>query len=100
MDDFTAEMLATGRALDSPEDSHRRRGGHDGDDDKTPVADADSNSPPNLPSGSGTPSQKTGLRGGFAAIRQKASIQDRLVEKYDAGHSELLRCQTLQLTTR
>ncbi|KAH7003461.1 integral peroxisomal membrane peroxin-domain-containing protein [Fusarium venenatum] len=80
MDDFTAEILAAGRGLDSTEDSRRRRG-HGDDDDKTPAAGADSNSPSNTPSGSETPSQKTGLRGGFAAIRQKANIQDRLVEK-------------------
>jgi hypothetical protein len=88
MDDFTAEMLATGRSVDSTEDSRRRRGNGD-DDDKTSVTGTDSNSPSNIPSGSETPPQKTGLRGGFAAIRQKANIQDRLVEKY-AGHPELL----------
>lgn len=98
MDDFTAEMFATGRAFDPPEDPRRRRG-NDDDDDKTPVPDADSSSSPNLPPRPESPPQKKGLRGGFAAIRQKASIQDRLVEKY-AERSELPQCQTPQLTTR
>jgi hypothetical protein len=89
MDDFTAEMLASGRTFEHPEDPRRRRG-HDDDDSKTPVPDTDSNSPPNLPP------QQTGLRGGLAAIRQKASIQDRLVEKY-AGHSGLPQHQALRL---
>ncbi|KAI6752806.1 hypothetical protein HG530_013558 [Fusarium avenaceum] len=70
MDDFTAEMFASGHVFDSPEgSSQRRNNGRDDDDDKK------------LESDSHAPAQKTGLRGGFAAIRQKASLQDRLVEK-------------------
>lgn len=95
MDDFTAEMLASGRTFEHLEDP-RRRHGHDDDDSKTPVPDTDSNSPPNLPPRPESPPQKTGLRGGLAAIRQKANIQDRLVEKY-AGHSGLPQHQALRL---
>lgn len=95
MDDFTAEMLASGRPFEHPEDPRRRRG-HDDDDSKTPVPDTDSNPPPNLPPRPESPPQKTGLRGGLAAIRQKANIQDRLVEKY-AGHSGLPQHQALRL---
>lgn len=29
-----------------------------------------------------TPLSRAGLRGGFATLREKASLQDRLVEKY------------------
>ncbi|KAM0554980.1 hypothetical protein ACHAPJ_006328 [Fusarium lateritium] len=83
MDDFTAEIIASGRAFDSPERSSRSRNDDDDhDDDKTPVPEAEPNSPPPvLPPRPVTPPQKTGLRGGLAAIRQKASLQDRLVEK-------------------
>jgi hypothetical protein len=68
MDDFAAEMLAST---------------HD-DDHQVP--------PSSLPSGAAapvgvepdpvTPPRQGGLRGGLAAIREKASLQDRLVEKY------------------
>lgn len=57
MDDFTAEIMASGQDA-SPE---RKR---------EPAE-----------SGTSTPSQKSGLRGGFAAIRERAGIQDRLVER-------------------
>jgi hypothetical protein len=71
MDDFTAEMFASGHVFDSPEGSSQRgNNSRDDDDDKK------------LESDSHAPAQKTGLRGGFAAIRQKANLQDRLVEKY------------------
>ncbi|KAG5767765.1 hypothetical protein H9Q73_014051 [Fusarium xylarioides] len=70
MDDFTAEMFATGRNFDSSESSSQRPNNDQNDDnDKQPEAKAEPSS------------QKTGLRGGLAAIRQKASLQDRLVEK-------------------
>ncbi|PNY25116.1 Peroxisomal membrane protein PEX29 [Tolypocladium capitatum] len=58
MDDFTAEIIASGQDQSSP---GRRR---------EPAE-----------SGASTPSQKSGLRGGFAAIRERAGIQDRLVER-------------------
>ncbi|KND91685.1 Peroxisomal membrane protein PEX29 [Tolypocladium ophioglossoides CBS 100239] len=58
MDDFTTEIIASGQDQSSPE---RRR-------------------EPAEP-GMSTPSQKSGLRGGFAAIRERAGIQDRLVER-------------------
>jgi len=71
MDDFTAEMFASGRNFDSPESSSQRpNNDHNDDNGKQPEPKAEPSS------------QKTGLRGGFAAIRQKASLQDRLVEKY------------------
>lgn len=75
MDDFTAEMFATGRNFDSSESTSQRPNNDQNDDqnddnDKQPEPKAESSS------------QKTGLRGGLAAIRQKASLQDRLVEKY------------------
>lgn len=71
MDDFTAEMFATGRNFDSSESSSQRPNNDQNDGyDKQPEPKAESSS------------QKTGLRGGLAAIRQKASLQDRLVEKY------------------
>ena len=56
MDDFTAEIMASGQ--DSPERKREQ-----------------------AESGSSVPSQKSGLRSGFAAIREKAGIQDRLVER-------------------
>lgn len=67
MDDFTAEILATGQDNTSqPSSSPERKR-----DDRT-------SRPPSIV---GTPPQKSGLRGGIAALREKASIQDRLVEK-------------------
>lgn len=69
MDDFAAEMLATT---------------HDDDDNKQQQPSSSSSSAaannPDLPS---SPPNYFGssLRGGFAAIREKASLQDRLVEK-------------------
>lgn len=57
MDDFTAEILASGQ-------------------DNIP-------DPPPVENDPTTPPPRTGLRGGFAAFREKASIQDRLVEKLD-----------------
>ncbi|POR34642.1 Peroxisomal membrane protein PEX29 [Tolypocladium paradoxum] len=58
MDDFTAEIIASGQDRSSPE---RKR---------EPAE-----------SGTSTPSQKSGLRGGFAAMRERAGIQDWLVER-------------------
>lgn len=63
MDDFTAEILATGQ--DNTGSPEQKRSKHES------PAELASKSPP----------QRTGLRGGIAAIREKASIQDRLVEK-------------------
>jgi hypothetical protein len=56
MDDFTAEMLASGQ-------------------------DNDSRAGPQVDNEPSTPPHWSGLRGGFAAIREKASLQDRLVER-------------------
>lgn len=65
MDDFAAEMLAS---------SH-------GDDDRQQLHSSPSSAAtqhdPTTP-----PHYLPGLRGGFAAFREKASLQDRLVEKY------------------
>ncbi|KAF4983320.1 hypothetical protein FZEAL_1258 [Fusarium zealandicum] len=77
MDDFTTEILASGRAFDSPESPERRRDYDEHHESPLPGSEATSSAPPRPP----TPTQKTGLRGGFAAIRHKASLQDRLVEK-------------------
>ncbi|CAM1500754.1 Fc.00g099160.m01.CDS01 [Cosmosporella sp. VM-42] len=57
MDDFTAEMLASSQ--DSPPRTPDRKAKMEPD----------------------TTPQRTGLRGGIAAIREKASLQDRLVER-------------------
>ncbi|KAF4511897.1 hypothetical protein G6O67_001098 [Ophiocordyceps sinensis] len=59
MDDFTAEIMAAAA--------------QDGPSDRPP----DSRKTTPTPS----PAQKTGLRGGLAAIREKAGFQDRLVER-------------------
>lgn len=72
MDDFAAEMLAT---THDEEDKQQQT------PPSSSAAPASSSSaqhepatpPPNYLAGS--------LRGGFAAIREKASLQDRLVEK-------------------
>jgi hypothetical protein len=72
MDDFTAEILASrqdedNRAFSSPEQQ------------RPLVPEPDPEVDPEPPA---TPSQHMGgLRGGLAAIREKANIQDRLVEK-------------------
>lgn len=63
MDDFTAEMMASGQdetatPPQSPEDRRRPE--------------------PEPPT---PPPQRSGLRGGIAAFREKASLQDRLVER-------------------
>ncbi|KAM5352509.1 hypothetical protein ACJ41O_005231 [Fusarium nematophilum] len=82
MDDFTTEIIASGRAFDSPETPERRRNDDDQDQEESPVVEPEATSPePPAPPRPVTPPQKTGLRGGLAAIRQKASLQDRLVEK-------------------
>jgi hypothetical protein len=60
MDDFTAEYLATSQNDDDQRPS------------SSPHADSDSNV--EKPS-------RYGFRGGLAAFREKASVQDRLVEK-------------------
>ncbi|KAJ4157366.1 Peroxisome size and maintenance regulator [Fusarium falciforme] len=73
MDDFTTEIIASGRAFDSPESPERHRRISDGSRDEEPDVEAEATTQ--------APPQKTGLRGGLAAIRQKASLQDRLVEK-------------------
>jgi hypothetical protein len=73
MDDFTTEIIASGRAFDSPESPERHRRVSDGSHDEEPAVE---------PEATPAPPQKTGLRGGLAAIRQKASLQDRLVEKF------------------
>ncbi|RSL66919.1 hypothetical protein CEP54_003530 [Fusarium duplospermum] len=80
MDDFTTEIIASGRAFDSPESPERHRRVSDGSHDEDPAVEPESTTPAPPPR-SVTPPQKTGLRGGLAAIRQKASLQDRLVEK-------------------
>lgn len=74
MDDFTTEIIASGRAFDSPESPERHRRVSDGSHDEEPAVEAEATTT--------APPQKTGLRGGLAAIRQKASLQDRLVEKF------------------
>lgn len=56
MDDFAAEMMASGHHDDLPE---RKR-----------ALDKPA-----------TPPQKSGLRGSLAAIRERAGIQDRLVDR-------------------
>lgn len=61
MDDFTAEMIASGQDnTNSPEQKRHKHESSSESASKTP---------------------RTGLRGGIAAIRERASIQDRLVEK-------------------
>lgn len=57
MDDFTTEMLANSQ-------------------------DSNAQAQPEVDTDPVTPSSRSGLRGGFAAFREKASLQDRLVEKY------------------
>jgi hypothetical protein len=68
MDDFTAEMLAGIQYDASPQSPEARPA----------TASASVPQPEREPA---TPPQKMGIRGGFAAIRERASIQDRLVEK-------------------
>jgi hypothetical protein len=65
MDDFAAQMIAT---VQEEEDAASRE----------PQSESQPPSQPPSPQ-----SQRTGggLRGGFAAFREKASMQDRLVEK-------------------
>lgn len=79
MDDFTAELLASGQDFDSPRTPEQSR-----DIDESPRSDPDPDRPV-------TPPHRTGLRGGIAAIREKASLQDRLVEKFVAS-APWLRC--------
>lgn len=62
MDDFTSELLAGAKDDTAPPPLPAR-----------PRDDAE-------PAGPSTP-QRSGFRGGFAAIREKANVQDRLVEK-------------------
>lgn len=57
MDDFAAELMAAGR-----DDSPERK------------------APSELDPSTASP-QRIGLRSGLAALREKANIQDRLVEK-------------------
>ncbi|KAI9167722.1 Peroxisomal membrane protein PEX29 [Paramyrothecium foliicola] len=72
MDDFTAEMLAGAQYDGSPQSPERPRAR---DIVVEPAAEPGPQPEP------ATPPQRTGLRGGLAAIRERASIQDRLVEK-------------------
>jgi hypothetical protein len=70
MDDFTTELLAASQdntRSDSEPDTESKP-----EEKPTPKPDDG----PSL-----MPSPLTGLRGGLATIREKASIQDRLVEK-------------------
>lgn len=67
MDDFTAEILASSAHDESSSSSRRSRGGADDND-------------PSQESMTGS-SQKHGRRSTFAALREKASLQDRLMEK-------------------
>jgi len=61
MDEFTAEYLAREQHDEAQRDKEQAR----------PMVDAEPT----------TPTPKAGLRTGFAAFREKASVQDRLVEK-------------------
>lgn len=63
MDDFTAEIIAAGQ-------------------DRSPQGSSDCQPEPPKTTPTSSPSQKKGLRGGLAAIREKAGIQDRLVERH------------------
>lgn len=67
MDDFTAELLAGAQDDNSPPPSPVRAR----DPTLQTVPEAE---PPSTP-------HRSGFRGGFAAIREKANLQDRLVEK-------------------
>jgi hypothetical protein len=70
MDDFTAEMLAGAQFSGSPQSPER-----------TVVRETAAEPEPEPEPEPATPPPKMGFRGGFAAIRERASIQDRLVEK-------------------
>ncbi|KAK7431689.1 Peroxisome size and maintenance regulator [Neonectria magnoliae] len=74
MDDFTAELLASGQDFDAADTPERPRG--DNLQARTDSRPGRSATPPPV-----TPPQRSGLRGGIAAIREKASLQDRLIEK-------------------
>jgi hypothetical protein len=72
MDDFTAEILASRQDEDN-------RAFASLEQQRPLVPEPDPEVDPEPPA---TPSQhKGGLRGGLAAIREKANIQDRFVEK-------------------
>lgn len=77
MDDFAAEMLAS-----THDDDHQVRPSSSSSAAAAPVAVQEE--PPV------TPPRQGGLRGGLAAIREKASLQDRLVEKYLVHIARLL----------
>jgi len=61
MDDYTAEVIASGNDTPAPRLLPARNQNE---------------------SGTSTPRSGSGLRGGFAAIREKAGFQDRLMERY------------------
>ncbi|KPM44759.1 hypothetical protein AK830_g1812 [Neonectria ditissima] len=73
MDDFTAELLASGQDYDA---EHPDRPRDNNLQSRTSSRPGRSATPPPA-----TPPQRSGLRGGIAAIREKASLQDRLIEK-------------------
>lgn len=82
MDDFATELVASGRAFDSPDSSERREYLQVSQMMSTPDTNDKAHREPTAMLAPETPTpQRTGLRGGLAAIREKANMQDRLVEK-------------------